>query len=222
MQSLTMNAPWFEFYPLLWAGLQVTFEVALYSAVAALLLSFGGGLCRVVPIAFVRIGAGIYIELFRGIPLLVLLIWIYFALPFAGIVLPKLPAAVLAIGLNYGAFGAEIVRSAIQAVPHGQREAAIALNFKPLDRMVGVILPQALLRMLPPFGNLLVELVKATSLIYFIALSDLTYQAMILRNNFLPWTPYIFGLLLILYFLLSTIITWGTGWLERKLSEGRG
>jgi len=215
-----MHTPWNEFVPLLWEGLLVTLEVAIYSA-AAILLSAAGGLCRVSASPAVQWLAKIYIGLFRGIPLLVLLIWVYFALPFAGVELPKVAAAVLAIGLNYGAFGSEIVRSAIQAVPPGQREAAVALNFTPAQRMIHIILPQALVRMLPPFGNLLIELVKATSLIYFITLSDLTYQAMILRNNFLPSTAQIFGLLLVIYFLLSTVISTGVGWLERRLTEGR-
>ncbi|MDG0809126.1 ectoine/hydroxyectoine ABC transporter permease subunit EhuC [Cohnella rhizosphaerae] len=216
-----MNAPWMEFVPLLWEGLKVTAEVAFLAAIAALALSGASGLCRVSKYRTVQWAAKTYTELFRGIPLLVLLIWVYFALPFAGLELPKLAAAVLAIGLNYGAFGSEIVRSSIEAVPAGQREAGIALNFTPAQRMLYLILPQALPRMLPPFGNLLIELVKATSLIYFITLSDLTYQAMILRNNFLPWTPHIFGLLLILYFLLSVVITVVVKWLERRLTEGR-
>ncbi len=216
-----MMTPWSEFFPLLWEGMGVTLKVALYSAAAALLLSMAGGLCRVSASRVARFAAIIYIELFRGIPLLVLLIWVYFALPFAGIELPKVTAAVLAIGLNYGAFGSEIVRSAIEAVPAGQREGAIALNFTRLQRMVYIILPQALPRMLPPFGNLLIELLKATSLIYFITLSDLTYQAMILRNNFLPWTPQIFGLLLVLYFVLATVISTGIGWMERRFLERR-
>jgi len=216
-----MDAPWRSFLPLLWEGFATTLEVAVYSAAAALLMSAAGGLCRVSANRAVRLTAKLYIELFRGIPLLVLLIWVYFALPFAGLELPKLAAAVLAIGLNYGAFGSEIVRSAIEAVPPGQREAAVALNFTPVQRMMHIILPQALNRMLPPFGNLLIELVKATSLIYFITLSDLTYQAMILRNNFLPWTPHIFGLLLVLYFLISSVVSASVGWLERRLSEGR-
>lgn len=216
-----MNTPWSEFVPLLSEGIGVTVRIALYSAAAALLLSAAGGLCRVSASRTARLLSKGYIEIFRGIPLLVLLIWVYFALPFAGLELPKTAAAVLAIGLNYGAFGAEIVRGAIEAVPAGQREAAIALNFNRRQRMAHVMLPQALPRMLPPFGNLLVELVKATSLIYFITLSDLTYQAMILRNNFLPWTPEIFGLLLVLYFLLSAVVSAGIGWMERRLSERR-
>jgi len=196
-------------------------EVAALSGLAALALSVIAGLCRVSKLKAVRVAAQVYIEVFRGLPLLVLLFWVYFALPIAGWSLPKVAAAVLAIALNYGAFGAEIVRSSIQAVPSGQSEAARALNFRPHQRMLYIILPQAALRMLPPMGNLMIELLKATSLIYFITLSDLTYQALILRNNYLDMQIFIFALLLVIYFLLSSCIAAVTRVLERKLAAGR-
>ncbi|WP_342771460.1 ectoine/hydroxyectoine ABC transporter permease subunit EhuC [Paenibacillus sambharensis] len=216
-----MDVPWNDFYPLLWEGLKVTVEVAVLSALAALVLSLVIGLCRVSKFKTVRIISQICTEVFRGLPLLVLLFWVYFALPFLGVEFDKVTSAVVAIGLNYGAFGSEIVRSAILAVPNGQSEAARALNFSPLQRMIYIILPQAALRMLPPFGNLMIELIKGTSLIYFITLSDLTYQALILRNNFLSMTPYIFLLLLLIYFVLSSFVSVTVRLLERKLAAGR-
>ncbi len=216
-----MNIPWNTFFPLLWEGVKVTVEVAALSGLAALALSVIAGLCRLSKFKAVRVAAQVYIEVFRGLPLLVLLFWVYLALPFAGLSLPKVATAVLAIGLNYGAFGAEIVRSAVQAVPTGQAEAARALNFSPFQRMLHIILPQAALRMMPPMGNLMIELLKATSLIYFITLSDLTYQALILRNNFLDKQMVIFALLLVIYFLLSSCIAAAVRLLERKLAAGR-
>ncbi len=216
-----MDIPWNTFFLLLWEGVKVTAEVAALSGLAALALSVVAGLCRVSKRRTVRAAAQVYIEVFRGLPLLVLLFWVYLALPFAGLSLPKVATAVLAIGLNYGAFGAEIVRSAVQAVPTGQAEAARALNFNPLQRMLYIILPQAGLRMMPPMGNLMIELLKATSLIYFITLSDLTYQALILRNNFLDKQMVIFALLLVIYFLLSSCIAAAVRLLERKLAAGR-
>ena len=104
----------------------------------------------------------------------------------------------------------------ILAVPSCQYEAAVALNLTPLQRMRRIIIPQAVARMLPPFGNLMIELLKSTSLVYFITLSDLTYEAMILRNNYLTWTPRIFGLLLVVYFIFSGCITLIVRLLERN------
>ncbi|WP_062490806.1 ectoine/hydroxyectoine ABC transporter permease subunit EhuC [Paenibacillus sp. 32O-W] len=216
-----MQPTWSALFPLLLEGLEITLQVAALSAVVSLAIAVAAGLCRLSKWAVVRGAATVYVEFFRGVSLLVLMFWIYFALPFVGINLPKLAAAVLAIGLNYGAYGSEIVRSSILAVPKGQWEAAIALNMSPMQRMWRIVFPQAFIRMLPPLGNLLIELIKATSLVYFITLSDLTYQAMILRNNFLTWTPQIFGLLLVIYFVLSCCVSLIVRFAERRLAAWR-
>jgi polar amino acid transport system permease protein len=216
-----MNPVWSDMFPLLLQGAKITVEVTALSAVVSLVMAAAAGLCRVSSYALVRGIARVYVDFFRACSLLVLLFWIYFALPFIGIELPKMTAAVLAIGLNYGAYGSEIVRSAILAVPSGQQEAAVALNLTRTQRMWRVIIPQAVVRMLPPFGNLLIEQLKSTSLVYFITLTDLCYQATILRNNFYPWTPQIFGLLLVIYFILSACITVTIRLLERKYAAWR-
>lgn len=181
-------------------------------------LSGLGRASTIAPIKWLSIA---YIELFRSSSLLVLLFWVYFALPLVGLELSKTWSAVLAIGLNIGAYGGEIVRSSIQAVPTGQYEASIALNLSPAKRLFQIVLPQAFARMLPPMGNLWIEMLKSTSLVYFITLSDLTYEAMILRNNFYTDTPAIFGLLLLIYYLLSTCISFPISWLERKWTAWR-
>ncbi|MDX1664087.1 MAG: amino acid ABC transporter permease, partial [Candidatus Promineifilaceae bacterium] len=124
-------------------------------------------------------------------------------------------AGVLALGLNVGAYGAVVVRGAIRAVPRGQIEAAIALNMSRSLMMRRVILPQALVRMLPPFGNLLIELLKATSLVSLITLSDITFQALTLRQS-VGRTTEVFTLLLVIYFLIAYPLTLGVRWLERR------
>ncbi|MNG10358.1 Inner membrane amino-acid ABC transporter permease protein YecS [compost metagenome] len=170
--------------PLLLEGAGMTLKVTVLSSATALLLSITAGLGSSSRAAVVRWISRLYIQLFRAVSLLILLFWMYFALPFAGIEMSKLTAAVLAIALNMGAYGAEIVRSAVAAVPQGQHEASIALNLTAHQKMRRIIIPQAVTRMLPPIGNLLIELLKSTSLIYYITLSDLTYEAMIIRNNY--------------------------------------
>jgi len=210
-----------ELLPLLMQGAQVTLQVAFLSTIVAILASFTSGLCRLSNSPFVRRTTMVYVEIFRGTSLLVQLFWLYYCLPFMGIELPKLFAAVLAIGLNYGAYGSEIVRSAILAVPKGQREAAIALNMTPVQTMTRIIIPQAFLRMLPPFGNLLIELVKGTSLVYFITLTDLIFQATILRNNNHELTAYIFLFVLCIYFVINYAISFGIRAWERRMTAGR-
>nr|WP_306812701.1 ectoine/hydroxyectoine ABC transporter permease subunit EhuC [Paenibacillus soyae] len=210
-----------KWLPFLGQGALVTVKITLLSGVLAMALAMLSGLGRTSTFALVRLIAAGYIELFRAASLLVLLFWVYFALPIAGVELSKTWSAVLAIGLNIGAYGGEIVRSSIQAIPSGQYEASIALNLSPFRRLVQIVLPQAIVRMLPPMGNLWIEMLKSTSLVYFITMSDLTYEAMILRNNYYNDTPVIFGLLLLIYYALSSCISLPINWLERRMTAWR-
>ncbi|MGM1050521.1 MAG: ectoine/hydroxyectoine ABC transporter permease subunit EhuC [Bacillota bacterium] len=216
-----MPNSWIDFLPTLLKGAEITVFVTIFSTIFAIAAAFAAGLARLSKLWIIRTLAAVYVEVFRGTSLLVQLFWLYFALPFIGIELPKMLVAILAIGLNFGAYGSEIVRSAVLAVPKGQWEAAVALNMKPWQRMLNVILPQATLRMLPPFGNQLVELIKSTSLVYFITMADLTYQAMVLRNNYIAWTTEILVLLLLMYFVIATLVSVAVRLLERKLTAGR-
>ncbi|BCJ86709.1 ectoine/hydroxyectoine ABC transporter permease subunit EhuC [Effusibacillus dendaii] len=165
--------------------------------------------------------AAVYVEFFRGTSLLVQMFWLFFALPILGIELEPMTTGVLALGLNYGAYGSEIVRSSIQAIPKGQTEAAIALNLTSFQRMRSVILPQAFTLMLPAFGNLLIELLKGTSLVSLITLSDLTFTGMLMRTANIARTPEILGLILVIYFVLAYSLTLVVRWLERRVSAGR-
>lgn len=213
-----MKRVWLDF---LWKGVQITLELTVYSTVFALILALAAGLGRISKYRVIRWLTTVYVELFRGTSLVVQLFWIYFALPIFGIHLPKMIAGVLALSLNAGAYGSEIVRSTILSVPKGQREAAVALNLTPFQRMRLIILPQAFVMMLPAIGNLMIELLKGTALVSLITLPDLTFQATILNSSTMRSTE-IFTLLLILYFLISLPFTRGIRWLERKLTVGRG
>ena len=211
---------WDLFVSLLKNGLLITLVLAVISAIVAFLLGLSVGLLRLSKHKGVRAPATIYVEFFRGTSLLVQLFWIYYVLPVLGVDIPPLQAGILAIGLNYGAYCSEVVRSAVLAVPRGQTEACIALNLSPVKRMTKVILPQAFIRMLPNLGNQMIELLKSTSLVSLIALADLTYHANLLNSTTFQTTK-IYSLLLIIYFLISLPITKGMQRLERKLSQGR-
>lgn len=164
----------------------------------------------------------IYIELFRGTSLLVQLYWIFFVLPLFGITLPKFFAGFLSVGLNVGAYGAELVRGAVQSVPNGQWEAAYSLSMSPAKRMLRIILPQALVLMLPPWGNLLIELLKGTALVALISVADLTFQAkQINASTFL--SAQAFGSALIIYYGLARfLLTPFMRWLERMAARRLG
>lgn len=210
-----------ELLPPLWQGLQVTLQVMAGAIVLAIPLAVLAGLARLAPWRLVSWPAIGYIELFRGTSALVQLFWVYYVLPLFGISLPAIAAGVLVLGLNAGAYGAEVVRGAVQAVPRGQREAAVALNMTPAHTLRRIVLPQAYAAMLPPAGNLLIELLKNTALVSLITIADLTFRAQLLRADTLR-TIEIYSWVLGLYFAVALIMTAGVRLLERRLARRRG
>jgi polar amino acid transport system permease protein len=205
---------------LLLEGLVVTLELCAAAAVLATVLGLLAGLGRMSLDPIVRAVSRIYVEVFRGTSILVQLFWFYFALPLLfGIELPAMAAGILVLGLNIGAYGAEVVRGAIEDVPPGQHEAAIALHLTRWQRMRHVIVPQALPAMLPPAGNLLIELVKASSVVSMITIGDLTYAANRIREHTLQ-TSLVYGVVLLVYFAIAQVIMVGIRRLERRLRHG--
>ena len=147
--------------------------------------------------------ATVYIEFFRGTSLLVQLFWVYYVLPFFGISLEAFVAGVVALGLNFGAYGAEIV-GRILAVPKGQWEAAHALNFSPAKRIKRIIIPQIFPIILPPAANLTVELLKATALVALVTVVDLTFEAK--QINSITWlSAQCFGTALLIYYIMARL-----------------
>ncbi len=210
-----------DILPPLLQGTMVTGKLFIMSSLLAIVVSFVAGLGRLSNYTIVRALISFYVNVFRGTSLLIQLFWLFFALPILGVELSPMVAGVLAMGLNYGAYGSEVVRSSILAIPKGQMEAAIALNMTRTQRMTRVILPQAQVMMLPAFGNLLIELLKGTSLVSLITLADLTFKGMVLRTFAINKTPEILGMMLVIYFIMAYIITLGVRWLERRVSVGR-
>jgi len=146
--------------------------------------------------------ATVYIEFFRGTSLLVQLFWVYYVLPFFGLSLEAFVAGVVALGMNFGAYGAEIVRAGILAVPKGQWEAAHALNFSPAKRIKRIIIPQIFPIILPPAANLTVELLKATALVALVTVVDLTFEAK--QINSITWlSAQCFGTALLIYYIMA-------------------
>jgi polar amino acid transport system permease protein len=208
-----------DILPPLLQGLVVTVELTVASAVLAMAIAFLAGLARLSRFRAVRWAALAYIEIFRGTSALVQLFWLYFALPLFGFDISAMTAGILGLGLNTGAYGAVVVRGALEAVPRGQIEAAEALNLTPRQRLWHVVLPQAAVAMLPPWGNLFIELLKNTALVSLITISELTFQGQLVRSETLR-TPEVFGTVLLLYFLLALVITKTVRLTERRLAFG--
>ena len=210
---------WSGYIALILQGAVVTVQLTVMGSALALVMAFIAGLGRLSRHMALRWLATAYIEFFRGTSIFVQLFFAYFVLPFMGISLTPLQAGVLSLGLNVGAYGAEVVRGAILSIGKEQYEACVALNLSRWQCMRRVILPQALLVMLPTFGNNAIELLKATSIVSLISLADMTFQANIVRsqtgNTLVP-----FATILILYFVFAMIIASAIRALERRMARG--
>jgi polar amino acid transport system permease protein len=199
-------------------GLVKTIEVGAGSIVLSILLAFAAGIARLSPWAPVRWFTRAYVEIFRGTSIVVQLFCLYFVLPHFGLQLPPLAAGILALGLNGGAYGSEIVRGCLVAFPRGQREAATALNLSPASTFWDVVLPQAIRTMLPPFGNLSIEVLKGTALVSLVSITDLTYAGyQIYSRTYKP--AEVFGLTLLMYLGLALCLTLLFRGLERWASR---
>lgn len=201
-------------------GAEVTIQVTILAAAWGTAVAVLLGIASLSRRRLVRAVVRIYVEFMRGVSAIILLFWVYFALPLFGIDLTALSAGVLALGLNLSAYGAEIVRGAVQAVPRGQSEAAIAVNLSERQRLWSVVLPQAAVTALPPYGSLLIEVMKASSLVSLIGLRDITYEAQNMRGLRLADPVDIFVAVLIIYFGISLAITLVTRLLERWFGRG--
>jgi len=190
-------------------GVPLTVAATGGGIVLTIVLSFVAGLAMLSRSRLVRFVARVYVEGWRGTSEVVQLFWIYFAVPLlVGFQLVPLWAGILVLGLNHGAYGAEIVRGAVQAVPRAQDEGAIALNMPPVQRMRRVILPQAFVEMVPPFNNLFIQLLKSSSLLSLITVTEITYQGQsVLVPNYSGQSLTIFLMMLVLYLILSVVIT---------------
>ena len=179
------------------------------------------GLMRLSKNPIVQGTATVYIEFFRGTSLLVQLFWAYYVLPFFGISLEAFTAGVAALGLNFGAYGAEIVRGGILAVPKGQWEAAESLAFSRLQILWKIILPQCFKRMIPPWMNWYAILTMATPLCSLLGVEEiitLSRQAMEAENNHPELLVPFYSFALALFFIYCYPIAKFTVYLEKKYS----
>ncbi|RUU12489.1 ectoine/hydroxyectoine ABC transporter permease subunit EhuC [Mesorhizobium sp. USDA-HM6] len=216
---LATQASYRLFLPGLLQGALLTVEIAVLGSLLAVVMGVLAALARMYGPAPLRWLATVYVEIFRGTSALVQLFWLFFVLPQFGVSLDAFLVAVLALGLNVGAYGSECVRGAIQSVARGQWEAGTALNMSRGQMLRRIILPQAFIAMIPPWGNLFIELLKSTALVSLITLTDLAFKAQQMNQNTFKTIP-IFTLVLLMYLAMSLVVSIGMRLLERRASLG--
>ena len=197
--------------------LQLTVGGALLAMAVALLLGFGSRARTL----WLRAPSRVVVEFFRGTSLVVQFFWLFFVLPAFGVKLESMAVGVLALGLNYGAYGAEVVRGSINAVPRGQWEACTALNLGPVHRVRRVIFPQAWALMIPLLANLLIQLLKGSALATYVYLHDVFFWTDQLRTATRD-TVFSFTVGLLVYFAIAYLLTWGMNGLEARAKRRLG
>lgn len=206
---------------LLLQGLATTIEVSIAAFILALAIGTIVATLRVAPSNALRAAGGAYVEFFRNIPLLVQIFFLFFALPSIGIKLSAFTCGVIGLGVYTGAFIAEAIRSGILGISKGQLEAATASGMSYTQAMRLVILPQAFRTVIPPLGNQTLNLIKNSSLVSTIAVTDILHAADSIGSQTFAYSSAYMGAAL-LYLLLTLPSAFGVNWLERRLSIPAG
>ena len=209
-----------ETAPQLLGGMKLTLIITLGGLLVGLLLGVVTGLANTSRSRFLRGIAILYIEAIRGTPLIVQVMFLYFGLPLAlGMRIPPDVAGVIAIGVNSGAYIAEIVRGAIQSIDKGQTEAGRALGLSKSQTMIYIVIPQAIKNVLPPIGNEFIVLIKETAIVGYVSMTDLTRAAnQVVSITYQAFMPLIGAA--VIYFVIIKILTILLAKLERRLRQG--
>ncbi|HJV67275.1 MAG TPA: amino acid ABC transporter permease [Geomonas sp.] len=200
-------------------GLGLTVYLAVVSCVLSL---FGGlilGLLSISRNRWIRIPVTVFINTVRGLPLLMVIFWMYFLLPMLlGKATPESYTVIMGLTLFTSAYMSQIVRAGIEGIPKGQTEAALSTGLKPWQAMVYVVLPQGLRNMIPSFVNQFVSLIKDTSLAFIVGVSELTHVATQISNRTMAYPTEIFMFIAAVYFVICYAFTSLSRALERKLA----
>ena len=210
-----------SFPRILGQGLLVTIPLTVISFALALVIAIACAMVQIADIKGLRQIVRFYIWIIRGTPLLVQLYLVYFGLPDLGLVLPAFPCAVAVFALNEGAYCAETVRAAIEAVPKGQMEAGYCVGMSYIQIMRRIVLPQAFRTAFPPLPNSLISMVKDTSLA-----ANITVTEMFMTTQRVAGRTYehlaLYAEVALIYLLFCTVITWLQRLGERKLNAMNG
>ncbi|GAB6089583.1 amino acid ABC transporter permease [Spirochaeta dissipatitropha] len=214
------------YWPIFLRGAANTIVLAFFTVILGSIIGMIVALLKLSPSRLFRFLASAYIEVVRGTPLLVQIFIIYYGLPFnipsavvLGVDLSRFIPGIIALSINSGAYVAEIIRAGIQAVDKGQMEAARSLGFNTSKAMKLVILPQAVKNILPALGNEFVVIIKESSIVSVIGISELMYNSSIVRGvTYRPMEPLLVAALL--YFIMTFSLSKGLGIAERRLRSG--
>jgi polar amino acid transport system permease protein len=201
--------------------------LTLYLAIAACILSFFGGLIlglmNISRNRVVRYGSLLVTNAVRGMPLLMVIFWMYFLLPaLVGKTVKETSTVIVALTVFTSAYMAQIVRAGVEGIPKGQMEAAISTGLRPRQAMLYVVLPQAPRNMIPSFVNQFVSLIKDTSLAFIVGVSELTHVATQINNRTMIYPTEIFAFIAVIYFVICFAFTSLSRWLEKRLAWHRG
>ena len=211
MEIVTQNLPF------LLKGAYYTLLITLVSMFFGSLIGVVVAIARLKGNKVIQALARFYVSVIRGTPTLVQIIIIYYGLVDFGISLQPLPAAFIALSINNGAYLSESMRGALQSIPKGQTEAAYATGMTPWQAMRRIVLPQAIRVAIPPVGNTFIGMLKETSLVSVISVTELLRSAQLLIAQYYVYLPFYLGIALI-YWLLSTLFSFLLNKLEARLS----
>jgi polar amino acid transport system permease protein len=197
-------------------GLLVTFQVTIGALFCALPIGLVTGIARLSRFRPINLAASTYVEIIRGIPLIVQIMYLYYGMS-KYLKIEGIPAAIAAISFCYGAYMGEVFRAGIDSVDHGQTEAARSLGFNRFQTLMYIILPQSMRTILPPIGNESIAMLKDTSLVSIVAVADiLRLGRQYASKHFNYFETY--SLVAILYLIITLILSKGVSMMEARLS----
>ena len=209
-----------EFFPILMNGVALTIIVTIGSLLLSTVLGLIWAMMRVSGIKVLSMLSASLINVIRGIPIIVLLFYLYFVMPDLGVTLSALQAAILGLGIAYSAYQAENFRAGIEAIDKGQIEAAQSIGMGWWLTMRRVVLPQAVRIVLPPYGNVMIMMLKDSSQASTITVAELTLKGQLIASSTFKYTS-VLSMVAVLYLVMSVPLILFVGWLERRTQRAR-
>jgi polar amino acid transport system permease protein len=209
-----------EFLPILLQGVWLTIIVTSGSLVLSTMLGMLWALMRVSRVRFLQSLSQGIVNMIRGVPIIVQLFYIYFVMPELGVTLTALQAAIIGLGIAYSAYQAENFRAGIEAIDKGQIEASESLGMGWTLMMRRVILPQAVKIILPPYGNIMIMMLKDSSQASTITVAELTMKGQLVASSTFKYTS-VLTMVAVLYLVMSVPLILFVGWLERRMQQAK-
>jgi len=209
-----------EFLPILLQGVWLTIVVTVGSLLLSTLLGMVWALMRVCRVRALQQLSKVIVNGIRGIPIIVQLFYIYFVMPELGVTLTALQASIIGLGIAYSAYQAENFRAGIEAIDKGQVEASESLGMGWALMMRRVVLPQAVKIILPPYGNIMIMMLKDSSQASTITVAELTLKGQLIASSTFKYTS-VLSMVAVLYLVMSVPLILFVGWLERRMQRTR-